>query len=187
MAYGPSSGAEEGEATMKRAAALAAADHERQVDEDFINARLAYQDDQRQRSKPPRPSVSPRSSPPMSQQQQEQQPGELTYAQLAHEPRRNGSPTIRQSVEPSPVYAKVQNTRPKSKMVPIPNDDSSLASESFVLGSEYGDDSIQQPTRKSYVPLVYRKESPEVQMKQQAVNDQLKDAVKNINHRETDF
>jgi hypothetical protein len=41
------------------------------------------------------------------------------------------------------------------------------------------------PTRKSYIPSIYLKESPEVQMKQQALNNQLKEAVRIS--RNTDF
>lgn len=188
-AYGPASGSSNDDygATMKKAAAMAAADQDRQAEEEFINAQLAYQNEQRQKSKPPRPSISPRSTPPMTQEV-EMRP--TTYAELQHEPRRSSriesSPKATAS---SPViYAKV-HARPKSSAPLTNTDDSSLASETFVLGSEYGDEHqptlVQQPNRKSYVPYAYRKESPEVQMKQQALNDQLKEAVR-VN-RVTDF
>ena len=89
----------------------------------------------------------------------------VVYAELNHEPVKR-LPSNSGS-EPSPVYAQVYMRTNK-------NDD-----------QEEPKLTETPPVRKSYIPTVYLKESPEVQMKQQALNDQLKQAVKIS--RNTDF
>ena len=153
--------------------------------QDLINTRLAYEEDPRQ-SKAPPPALT--SAPPSATR-------EMYYAELSHEPRRSkmdrldstyatppdNSPPL-SPVYMQPIYAKV---RPKSATSRTADDDTNPPSSTPDADDEMNDVSPPPPNRKSYIPLVYRKESPEVQQKQQALNDELKEAVR-IN-RVTDF
>ena len=156
----------------KRAAAMAAAEQERRAEEEAFNTRLAYQNER----------------PPQQQQKQQQsmsKPTAITYAELTHEPTKRiipdspsghslpDSPT--QPVQQSPIYAKVNMRTSKTP----DNADGTISSEASTEAV------ATPPVRKTYIPSIYLKESPEVQMKQQALNDQLKQAVRIS--RNTDF
>lgn len=151
------------EEASKRAAAMAAAERERE-ERDF-NTRLAYQNEMVQQSQP---KTAPK-------------PKTITYAELTHEPAKRvpdspmGHSLSDSSIEPvSPIYAQVHMR--SSKTADNKNDGISAGASG---------QTDTPPVRKSYIPSVYLKESPEVQMKQQALNDQLKQAVRIS--RNTDF
>lgn len=177
------------EEAKKRAAAMAAAEEERRAEqerraqqerkaeeEDFVNARLAYVSEKvyqgNSKAAAPRPTAPKPATP-------------TTYAELVQEPVRrmpSGSPDSSlthdgPSQNPgSPIYAQV-SFRPK------PNEDKKATGDRS--SSSDSDRPVQSPTRKSYIPSIYLKESPDVQMKQKALNDQLKEAVRIS--RNTDF
>ncbi len=166
----PSTAAKSTEEANKRAAALAAAEQERQAEEEAFSTRLAYQNER----PPPQQQGKQQSSMP--------QPKTITYVELSHEPTKRvpdspagyslpDSPS--QPVPHSPVYAKVNMRNSKATA-----DDKGKSSSS-------DEATATPPMRKSYIPSIYLKESPEVQMKQQALNDQLKQAVRIS--RNTDF
>lgn len=177
----------------KREAAMAAAEQERRSEEeDFINTRLAYQNEravasqQMQRKPAPTPDSSPNPTP-VTTPQIGKNPA-VTYAELTHEPTRRlpESPATLHSLPTSfnpvvePEYAQVvmrPGSRNSKKNGHVNNDGAS---------SDATDQSTTSPpARKSYIPSIYLKESPDVQMKQQALNNQLKEAVRIT--RNTDF
>lgn len=157
------------EEANKRAAAMAAAEQERQAEErDFVNTRLAYQNERTQQS-----GKRPAAPPPA-----------VTYAELTHDfskrvPDSPAGHSLDSSVKTdppiSPVYAQVYMRASKTEGAGSSNSNKPESSEQ----------SASPPVRKSYIPPHYLKESPEVQMKTQALNDQLKQAVRIS--RNTDF
>ncbi|XP_057370604.1 uncharacterized protein LOC130691648 isoform X2 [Daphnia carinata] len=177
----------------KREAALAAAEQERRAEEeDFINTRLAYQNEravapqQMQRKAAPTPDSSANPTPLTTPQIPKNPP--ITYAELSHEPTRRlpESPaTLHSLSNPSnpvaePEYAQVK-MRPGSR-----NSKNNAQVNNDGAASDTTDVSTTSPpARKSYIPSIYLKESPDVQMKQQALNNQLKEAVRIS--RNTDF
>lgn len=177
----------------KREAALAAAEQERRAEEeDFINTRLAYQNEravasqQIQRKPAPTPDSSANPTPLTTPQIPKNPP--VTYVELSHEPARRlpESPAALHSLSNSskpvaePEYAQVV-MRPgsrNSKKNGQVNNDGAMSDTTDVS-------TTSPPARKSYIPSIYLKESPDVQMKQQALNNQLKEAVRIS--RNTDF
>lgn len=157
------------EESGKRAAAMAAADEARRAEEaGFVNTRLAYQDE-----RTPAPWTQER-----LQQRSTDSPQPL-YAELAHEPSKRAPVTKESPV----VYAKIDKSRtdypPAAGVGPTGAE---------LSGTPYQETTTpvnQSPRVKSYVPTVYLRDSPEVHAKQQAVNAQLKDAVRIS--RNTDF
>ena len=164
--------------------------------QDLTYARLAFQNESRQQQAPPAlPSTPPRVK--------------TTYAELSHEPGRSKMPASDDSWTPAasppgspiymqPIYAQV---RPKSTTTVSKTDNNPLVDDSIAefpsppvspsataAAADADDEMNVSPppaARKSYIPLVYLKESPEVQQKQQALNNELKEAVR-VN-RVTDF
>jgi hypothetical protein len=163
---------------MQEANRKAIAEQERRAEEeDFINTRLAYQNEktnqQMQRKALPTPDSPPMASYPRNET--------VAYVELAHEPtRRLDSPAaVHSQADPAnvePQYAQV-TMRASTKKKADNNDGTSSDSTDHSTTSP--------PARKSYIPSIYLKESPEVQMKQQALNNQLKEAVRIS--RNTDF
>ena len=158
--------------------------------QDLRYAQLAFENESRQQQQAP-PALP--STPPRVM---------ATYAELSHEPRRSkmdnddsSTPTTSPPGSPiymQPIYAQV---RPKSTTTAANNVDDSITSEfpsppvspSATAADADDEMNVSPPpaARKSYIPLVYLKESPEVQQKQQALNNELKEAVR-VN-RVTDF
>ena len=164
---------------MQEANRKAVADQERRAEEeDFINTRLAYQNEKtnQQIQRKPLPTPEPAKE-------------SVAYVELSYEPtRRPESPaavhSLADSTNPKPIvepqYAQVTmrpGSRNSSKKKEENNDGTSSDSTDHSTTSP--------PARKSYIPSIYLKESPDVQMKQQALNNQLKEAVRIS--RNTDF
>lgn len=173
---------------MQEANRKAVADQERRAEEeDFINTRLAYQNEKTNQQMQRKPLPTPESpKTPTAQPLKET----VAYVELSYEPtRRMESPAAVHSQGDSnsqakpivePQYAQVTmrpGSRNSSKKKEDNNDGTSSDSTDHSTTSP--------PTRKSYIPSIYLKESPEVQMKQQALNNQLKEAVRIS--RNTDF
>ena len=100
--------------------------------------------------------------------------GEAVYVNVSDKPL--GHSDSSDDISPVPVYATIKNKSPS-------------VSFSVETSPGQGVNVEGSPLRKSYVPLIYRNESPEIQTKQQALNEQLKDAVKikAASTTETDF